>query len=86
LKKCIITGMVEGTRGKGRPRTASAMTPRIGQIYQQKSCCSRQRIMQPERARMICRAANARNFAPGHWRRRWQQRSNSKSSCVYFTV
>ena len=34
-EKCIITGMVEGTRGRGG---RGAMTSRNGQAYQQKSC------------------------------------------------
>jgi len=37
LEKCIITGMVEGTRGRGEP---GAMTSKNRRISQQKRRCS----------------------------------------------
>ena len=57
LEKCIITGMVEGTVVEVDLGGRGAMTSRTGHIYQQTSCCSRQKDRAGWRS-LVCRAAN----------------------------
>jgi len=47
LKKCIITGMVEGTRGRGGRGAMTSRNGQASQACQQKICCNGQRIVQP---------------------------------------